>query len=119
MELTEYVAAYLRANGFPHATSGAMPPEPDRTATVYATGLRTRRDDEGSRFQVIVRSAKGADTALSDAMQIMELLEDFSGIMTVDSPYFSRIVTESGIAAMGEDDSRRLLYSMNFRAWYC
>jgi hypothetical protein len=119
MELTEHIAAFLRANGFPDATSGAMPPEPDRAVTVYATGVRARRDEEGSRFQIIVRSEKGIDTALADAMQIMELLDDFSGITAIDSPYFGRIVAESGIAAMGEDSSRRLLYSLNFRVWYC
>ena len=40
MELTEYVAAYRRAKGFQQATRGATQPEPDRTATVFATGLR-------------------------------------------------------------------------------
>lgn len=119
MELTEHIAAYLRAHGFTSATSGVMPPEPDRIATVYATGVRARRDDEGSRFQIIVRSDKGADTALSDAMQIMDLLDGFSGITSVDSPYFGRILAESGAAAIGEDGNRRLMYSLNFRAWYC
>lgn len=94
-------------------------PNPTGPSRSTPPASRARRDEEGSRFQIIVRSEKGIDTALADAMQIMELLDDFSGITAIDSPYFGRIVAESGIAAMGEDSSRRLLYSLNFRAWYC
>ena len=119
MELTEHIAAYLRANDFEGATSGLMPPEPDRMATVYATGVRARRDEDGSRFQVIVRGEPGNDTALGDAMRIIDLLEDFSGIMSPDSPYFTRIRLESGATSLGVDPADRLSYSINFRAFYC
>ena len=119
MELTEHIAQFLRDNDFDGATSGMMPPEPDRVATVYATGLRGRRDEDGSRFQIIVRGLPGIDTALADAIKIIDLLEDYQGITSVDSPYFSRIKLESGATALGTDANGRLSYSINFRAWYC
>lgn len=121
MNLTEHIAQYLRWNGFPTATSGIMAAEPDRTAAVYATGVKNPQDDDGSRFQIIVRSEKGVDTALDDIMTICDLLEGFSGIMSADAgaPYFLRIELDSGAANLGEDDNRRILYSANFNAWYC
>lgn len=119
MELTEHIAEYLRANGFEGATSGIMPHEPDRIATVYATGVRGRRDEDGSRFQIVVRGDPGNDTALGDAMRAIDLLEDFEGIMSTQSPYFLRIVLESGASDLGVDQNNRLSYSVNFRAWYC
>ena len=45
MELTEHIAAFLRANGFPDATSGAMPPEPDRAVAFSPPSLA---DEPGS-----------------------------------------------------------------------
>lgn len=118
MEMIEHIAAFIAANGI-EATSGMMPTSPDRVATVYATGVRPRGDDDGSRFQVIVRSAVDMDTAIADAMMIADLLDDFSGITGIDSPYFARIQLESGATALGADENRRLLYSLNFRAWIC
>lgn len=117
MELIDHVAVYI--SSLLPATSGIMPPDPDRCATVYATGVRSRRDEEGSRFQIIVRSEKEMDTALADAMDIIDLLDDFSGILTINSPYISRIALESGAASLGADENRRTLYSINFRAWVC
>lgn len=119
MELTEHIANFLRTNGFAGATSGVMPHEPDRITAVFATGVKKRQDSEGSRFQIIVRSEPDNDTALSDAMRIEELLDDFSGITSIESPYFSRIVSESGVSKFDVDEKRRVLYSLNFRAWYC
>lgn len=119
MQLTEYVAQYLRGEGFPFATSGMMPPSPDRMVTVYATGLMPRRNEDGSRFQVMVRSAPDYDTGVADAMTIAELLDDFEGILTIDSPYIQRIVLEGGVANLGADENRCLLYSINFRAYEC
>lgn len=118
MELTEHIAVFLNGNGI-YAASGMLPTSPDRAAAVYATGVRPKGDDEGSRFQIIVRSEPETDTAVSDAMRIVELLDDFSGITGIDSPYFARIVLESGVTALGADENRRLLYSVNFRAWIC
>lgn len=118
MELTEHIAAYLCANGFT-ATSGFMPQEPNRIATVYASGVQPKRSADGSRFQIIVRSECDADTAIGDAMRIIDLLDDFQGITSIDSPYFSRILVETGAAGMGADENRRLLYSINFRAFEC
>ena len=119
MELTEHIALYLRANGFDGATSGVMPLTPDRIATVYATGVKHAQDVDGSRFQIIMRGEPDNDTALGDALKIIDLLEDFEGIMSVDSPYFTRIALESGATALGVDGNGRLSYSLNFRAWYC
>lgn len=119
MELTEHIAAYLRSNGFTEATSGYMPQEPSRIATVYATGVCPRRSEDGSRFQVVVRSEPERDTAIGDAMQIIDLLDGFEGITSIDSPYYQRIVLESGATALGADENRRLLYSVNFRAFEC
>lgn len=119
MELTEYLAQYLRDNDFPGATSGIMPAQPDRVATVYATGLRPRKDEDGSRFQIIMRGTPQSEDALGDALRAMELLDGFEGLLTIDSPYISRIVLESGVTALGADENRRLQYSINFRAWVC
>ena len=119
MELTEYLAQYLRDNDFDGATSGVMPQEPDRIATVYATGVRNSRDTDGSRFQVIVRGERDNDTALGDALKIIDLLEDFQGITAPDSPYFTRIALESGASSLGVDGNGRNSYSINFRCWYC
>lgn len=121
MNLTETIAEYLRSNGFPSATSGVMAAKPDRTAAVFATGVKSKRDEDGSRFQIIARSEPGQDTALGDIMAICELLDDFSGIMSADedTPFFARIEIDSGAANLGEDDNKRILYSANFRAWYC
>lgn len=119
MELTEYIAEYLRGNGFPGATSGAMPSAPNRIATVYATGLKLRQDGDGSRFQIIVRGEPEIDTAIGDAMEIAEMLDGFSGILSIDSPYVQRIELESGAAALGMDENNRLSYGLNFRAWLC
>lgn len=118
MELTEHIAVFLNGSGIP-ATSGMMPISPNRIATVYATGVRPRGDDDGSRFQVIVRSEPDSDTAIADAMRIADLLDDFSGITGIDSPYFARILLEGGATALGADENQRLMYSMNFRAWIC
>lgn len=118
MELTELIADFLRGSGF-HACSGFLPQSPDRAVAVYATGLRPQGDDEGSRFQIITRSEPTSDTALADAMQIADMLDDFSGILTIDSPYFQRIMLESGAAALGADENGRVSYSLNFRAWMC
>lgn len=118
MELTEHIAVFLNGSGTP-ATSGMMPISPNRIATVYATGVRPRGDDEGSRFQVIVRSEPDSDTAIADAMRIADLLDDFSGITGIDSPYFARILLENGATALGADENGRLMYSLNFRAWIC
>ena len=118
MELIDHIAEYLNGNGFT-AVSGAMPIAPDRIAAVYATGVRPRGDDEGARFQVMVRSEADRDTAMADALAIADLLDDFSGMTGIDSPYFARIVLGSGVAALGADDNRRALYSANFRAWIC
>lgn len=118
MELIEHIAKYLNGNGI-ETTSGIMPAFPARIATVYATGVRPARDGDGSRFQVIVRSEADNDTALGDIMRIIDLLDDFSGITDLDSPYFARIQLESGAAALGADDNRRPSYSANFRAWVC
>lgn len=118
-QFTEFVADYLMASGIGCATSGSMPPEPDRVTTVYATGLRNRQDDDGSRFQVICRSERNVDTALGDAMLVQDVLEDFSGLLAIDSPYVYRIITESGAANLGMDNNERLLYSVNFRAYFC
>jgi len=118
MELTELVADFLRGSGF-YACSGFLPQSPDRAAAVYATGLRPKGDDEGSRFQIIVRSDPTGDTALADAMQIADLLDDFSGILAIDSPYFQRITLENGATALGADENGRVSYSLNFRAWVC
>ena len=118
MQPIEHIAAYIGGHGIP-ATSGMMPIVPDRVATVYATGARPRGDDEGTRFQVVVRSLPERDTALSDAMMIAELLDDFCGITGIDSPYFAQIQLESGVTALGADENRRLMYSVNFRAWIC
>lgn len=119
MELTEHIALYLRANGYGHATAAGMPHEPDRVQTVYGTGVRPRRDADGSRFQIICRSSRGVDDALTDAMDIAALLDDFEGITSVDSPYFTRIRLDSGASALGKDDCERYSYSMNFTAWQC
>ena len=118
-EVTEHIAAYLRANGFEGAVSGSMPPAPDRVAAVYATGVRPRCDRDGSRFQVIVRGLPGTDTAIADAMAVSELLDDFEGITAPDSPYFIRIRLDAGAAAIGADERGRLRYSLNFTAWWC
>lgn len=118
MELIEHIAQYLNGNGI-NCTSGLMPAAPARIATVYATGVRPARDGEGSRFQVIVRSEADSDTAIGDIMRIVDLLDDFSGITGLDSPYFARIQLESGAAALGADENRRPMYSANFRAWIC
>lgn len=118
-DFTEFVAEYLHANGIETVTCGSMPAEPDRVATVYATGLRNRRDDDGSRFQVIVRSERDCDTAIGEAMLVLELLEDFSGLLTIDSPYVHRIEVDSGVGNIGKDGNNRLSYSVNFRAFYC
>ena len=118
MELTELIAAYLKGHGF-HACCGFMPQSPDQCIAVYATGLRPRGDDEGSRFQIIVRSSPEADTALAEAAEISDTLDDFSGILTIDSPYFQRIMLETGIASLGADENGRVSYSINFRAWMC
>lgn len=119
MELIEYVAQYLRGYGFPAATAGNMPPTPDRNATVYATGLRNRRDEDGSRFQILVRGTPGTDDALPDAMLIADLLDDFQGILTVECPYIQRIELTSGVASIGADASNRVTYSLNFIAYIC
>ena len=118
MELIEHIAQYLNGNGI-EATSGVMPAFPARIATVYATGIRPAKDGEGSRFQVIVRSEADSDTAIGDIMRIIDLLDDFSGITGLDSPYFARIQLESGATALGADENRRPMYSANFRAWIC
>lgn len=121
MNLTESIAEFLRGNGFADATSGIMAAEPDRTAAVFATGVKNPHDEDGSRFQVLVRSEKGVDTALSDILDVCELLDGFSGILTADAdaPYIIRIDLDSGAANLGEDENRRIIYSANFRAWYC
>ena len=67
----------------------------------------------------MVRSEADRDTAMADALAIADLLDDFSGMTGIDSPYFARIVLESGVAALGADENRRALYSANFRAWIC
>ena len=117
MQIIDHIAAYL--SGVLPATSGIMHDEPDRCATVYATGVRPRSDDEGSRIQIIVRSERDVDTALGDAMTIADMLDDFSGVLNIDSPYFARISMEGGVAALGADENRRLMYSINLRAWTC
>jgi len=119
MELTEHIAQFLRDNDFEGATSGQMPPDPDRIATAYATGVRNPGDPDGSRFQVIVRSERDNDTAMGDALRVIELLDEFEGILTIDSPYFQRITVEGGAANLGADGNGRISYSINFRAWYC
>ena len=119
MELTEHIAAFLRANGYSHACGGVLPQSPDRAQAVVATGVRPRSDGEGSRFQVVVRGTPQSEDALADAMDIADLLDDFSGITSPDSPWFARIQLESGAANLGADENRRLMYSLNFRAWYC
>ena len=119
MELTEHIAQFLRDNDFTGATNGIMPMEPDRIVTVYATGLLKPRDPDGSRFQVIVRSERDNDTALGDALRIIDLLDEFEGLLTIDSPYILRMAAESGAANLGADGNGRLSYSINFRAWYC
>lgn len=118
MELTEHLARFLCDQGY-SATSAIMPPLPDDAVTVYATGVRPKGDDEGSRFQVVVRGLPDKDTALRAAIEIADLLDDFSGITSIDSPYFARIMLESGVAALGVDDNGRTMYSANFRAWTC
>lgn len=118
MELIEHIAAYLNGNAIP-AVTGIMPPYPDRCAAVYATGVRPRSDDEGSRFQVVVRSERSTDTAMRDAMTIVDMLDDFTGVTGINSPYFARIQLEGGVAALGADENDRLTYSANFRAWIC
>lgn len=119
MEMTEHIALYLRGYGFPQATSGEMPATPDRALTVYATGVRPRRDQDGSRFQILVRSEPGTDTALQDALYVADLLDDFEGMLTPDGPYFQRIELQSGAANLGLDANRRLTYSLNFIAYTC
>lgn len=119
MEITEHIAQYLRAIGFETAASGTMPAEPDRTAAVYATGVRPPGSEDGSRFQIITRASPQSEDSLADAGRIAEALEDFTGILTPGSPWIQRIILESGITAIGADDNRRLLYSANYRAWYC
>lgn len=119
MELTGHIAAYLRANGFPNACGGLLPQTPDRAEAVVATGVRPRSDEDGSRFQVLLRGSPQSEDALADAMNIIDLLDDFSGITSPDSPWFARIQLEGGANYLGADENRRLLYSLNFRAWYC
>ena len=119
IQLTEYIARYLRGNGFDGCTSGIMPDEPDRIITVYATGLRPNRDEDGSRFQIVARGSPCSEEALADCLRAADLLDDFEGILTIDSPYIARIVLESGAASIGADEKRRLMYSANFRAWVC
>lgn len=118
MELTELVAAYLKGNGI-YACSGFMPQYPDMCAAVYATGVRLHGDDEGSRFQIVVRGNPEADTALAVAMSIADMLDEFNGILAIDSPFFQRIALESGVASIGADENGRVSYSINFRAWMC
>lgn len=119
MELTGHIADYLRTNGFPNACGGILPQQPDRAQAVIATGVRPRRDEDGSRFQVLLRGSPQSEDALEDAMNIIDLLDDFSGITSPDSPWFGRIRLEGGANNLGADENRRLLYSLNFRAWYC
>lgn len=118
MELIEYIALYLCDQGY-SATSALMPPLPDEAVAVYATGVRPKGDDEGSRFQIVVRGLPDKDTALRTAMEIVDILDDFSGITSIDSPYFARVMLESGVASLGVDDNGRAMYSANFRAWIC
>lgn len=120
MQLTEHIAEYLRANGFKGATSGQMPEAPDRIATVYATGVRRRQDDEPSRFEIIVRSDPNTDNALNDAFDIVDLLDDFCGITSTTSPFIQRIRMEGGgVSNIGVDGQNRVMYSINFECWYC
>ena len=120
MEFTHYLAQFLRDNGFDGATAGTMPPTPDRVATVYATGLLPKRSDDGSRFQIIVRGTPGKDDALTDAMNLLGLLDEYEGMLTFDCPFIvQRIVAESGASDIGEDGNGRNRYSLNFRVWYC
>lgn len=120
MEFTHYLAQFLRDNGFANATAGTMPPTPDRIATVYATGLMPKRSDDGSRFQIIVRGSPGKDDALTDAMTLLDLLDEFEGWLVNDCPIdVQRIVAESGASDIGEDSNGRRRYSLNFRVWYC
>lgn len=119
MELIEYIAAYLRGYGFPHAAAGQLPAAPDRNAAVFATGLRARQDIEGSRFQILVRSSPGNNDGLNDAMYIADLLDDYQGCLSPDSPYIQRIELTNGVASIGSDESGRTTYSLNFVAFVC
>jgi len=118
MLLTEHIAAYLESQGFPCALCAPLPDTPDRALSVLASALRPGGDPEGSRFQITVRSQRNMDTALPDSMGIIELLHNFTGRLTPDSPHVQRIRLESGAASLGEDASGRASYSMNFRAWH-
>ena len=119
MELTEHIALYLQGQGLPCAVSAQLPIEPDEAIAVIATGLRPAADSEGSRFQLLVRSRPGEDSALSLSSRVLELLVGFCGLLTPDSPLILRTQLEGGAARLDADSRGRVTYSMNFRAWHC
>jgi len=119
MELTEHIALYLRGQGFPCVVNAQLPAGPDEAIAVIATGLRPAADSQGSRFQLLVRSRPGEDSALDASSRVMELLVGFCGLLTPTSPLILRTQLEGGAAKIDTDSRGRITYSMNFRAWHC
>lgn len=119
MEIVAYFAEYLAAYcGVPDVSTGIMPPDPDTFVTVYASDVRPKNDDDGSRIQVIVRGDSDSNNGIIIATRIAEMMDDFSGIFTVDSPYVIRVVLDNGVASLGTDERGRMLYSINFHVYY-
>lgn len=118
MQLTEHIALYLTGHGLPCAVSAALPAEPDEAIAVIAAELRPAADSRGSRFQVLVRSKPGEDSALDLSSRVMEMLVGFCGLLDPESPLILRTSLEGGAAKTDMDARGRITYSLNFRIWH-
>lgn len=95
------------------------PPKPDFLVTVHDTGVYTPDSPnlgyKQPTIQVVVRDVKGGyQNGISIAYKINDELHGITALSKNESSYVL-IFNLSGPMAVGYDDSRRPLFSVNFR----
>ena len=96
---------------------GTMPDKPDECVCVFSTDSRIGGDDDGARIQVMVRG-RSDRKAYERSQAIAEAIADFTGYLAGDGARATIEIINTS-AGLGVDDRHRVLYSSNYRVFYC
>lgn len=99
---------------------GAMPALPVKAICVCGSDMRQRRDSDGARVMIYIRSDEDGSWPIEKSMQIADMLDGLNNILLVENgDYVVRVTVENGPSFVGLISNATQAYSINLRVHYC